>query len=91
VVSPARMRITSFQGTLLVADAAGGEKLIEPGETYEATLAPEPSADNPPKVGVTGTKVNWKHVVDVAIPLVGAGVVACWLWPESPSGHGCWN
>ena len=90
VVSPAKMLITYFQGTLRVTDAAGGEKTIAPGETYEATLAPEPSADqNPPEVGATGAGVNWKHVIDVVVPISLAGLTACALWPVSPSGTGC--
>ncbi len=92
VASATRMRITSYQGTLLVTDATGAEKTIAAGETYEATLAPASSADdNPPPKGVTGAGINWKHVVEVAIPLVAAGVLACALWPESQSQMGCWN
>ena len=92
VVSATKMRVTAYQGTLLVTDAVGGEKTIAAGETYEATLAPEPKADdNPPPKGVTGAGINWKHVVEVAIPLVAAGVLACALWPESESQMGCWH
>jgi len=91
VVSPTRMRVSAYQGTLLVADATGAEKAIAAGETYEANLETEPKAsDNPPPKGVTGAGVNWKHVVDVAIPAVAAGVLACSLWPESDSSMGCW-
>jgi len=92
VVSANKMRVTSYQGTLLVADAFGGEKTIPAGETYEATLDPNAKPDdNPPPKGVTGTGINWKHVVEIAIPLVAAGVLACALWPESESQMGCWH
>jgi len=93
VLSPTRMRISSFEGTLVVSDATGAEKIIAPGETYEATLAPaDPKADdNPPPKGVTGAGINWKHVMEVAIPLVAAGLVACAVWPESDSTTGCWH
>jgi hypothetical protein len=92
VVSPTKMRVSSYEGTLVVADATGAEKTIEAGETYEASLTPEPKGDNnPPPKGVTGTGINWSHVADVAIPLMAAGVLACALWPESPSQLGCWN
>jgi len=92
VLSPTRMRVSSFEGTLIVTDATGTEKRIGAGETYDAELAPAASAsDNPPPKGVTGTGINWKHVVEVAIPLVAAGLVACSLWPESDSTTGCWH
>jgi len=92
VVSAKKMRVTAYQGTLLVTDAFGGEKTIAAGETYEASLAPEAKADdNPPPKGVTGAGINWKHVVDVAVPLIAAGVLACALWPESEYQMGCWN
>lgn len=93
VLSPTKVRVSSYQGTLLVADVGGGEKLIAAGETYEATLAPEPKADNgpPPKGVTTGGVVNWGTVAQVAIPLVAAGVLACALWSESQSNMGCWN
>lgn len=92
VVSGGKMRVSVYQGTLLVTDAFGGEKIISAGETYEATLAPEPKADdNPPPKGVTGTGINWQHVAYVAIPLVAAGILACALWPESEYEMGCWN
>lgn len=91
VVSAWQMRISSYEGTLAVTDSTGAEKLIQPGETYDATLAGEPtSGDNPPQKGVTGAGINWQHVAYVAIPLVVAGVLACSLWPESQSGLGCW-
>jgi hypothetical protein len=89
VLSAWKMRITSYEGTLAVTDHTGVEKLILAGETYDATLAGA-SADNPPPKGVTGAGINWAHVVYVAVPLVAAGVLACALWPESPSGLGCW-
>lgn len=89
VLTASQMRVSSYEGTLLVIDHTGAEKLILPGETYDATLANDPGS-NPPPAGATGTGINWKHVVYVAVPLVVAGVVACSLWPESPSGTGCW-
>lgn len=91
VLSPTKIIVSSYEGTLVVADASGAEKTIQPGETYEGTLAPEPkAADNPPVQGVSGGGVNWSTVAKYAIPLAAAGVLACALWPESQSSLGCW-
>ena len=93
LVNPSTLRISSYEGTLVVEDVSGGQKIIAQGETYEGTLVSDASGgdNNPPKKGVTGAVVNWSHVLKVAIPIVAAGVVACWLYPESPSKMGCWN
>src|SRR5690348_2830963 len=93
LVNPSTLRISSYEGTLVVEDVSGGQKVIAQGETYEGTLVAEASGgqNNPPKKGVTGAVVNWSHVLKVAIPIMAAGFIACWLYPESPSQMGCWN
>ena len=94
LLNPSKLRISSYKGTLVVEDISGGQKIIAEGETYEGTLVSDTSGgadNNPPKKGVTGAVVNWSHVLKVAIPLVAAGFLACWLYPESPSKMGCWN
>jgi hypothetical protein len=93
ILNPSKLRISSYKGTLIVDGTDGQQKTITEGETYEATLVAEASGgdDNPPKKAVTGAGINWAHVAEVAIPLAVAGFVACWLYPESPSGMGCWN
>jgi len=94
LLNPSKLRISSYKGTLVVEDVTGGEKIIAPGETYEGTLVSDASGgadNNPPKKGVTGAVVNWSHVLEVGIPIVAAGFIACWLYPESPSKMGCWN
>ena len=93
LVNPSTVRISSYEGTLVVEDVNGGRKIIAQGETYEGTLVSDASGgdNNPPKKGVTGAVVNWSHVLEVGIPIVAAGVIACWLYPESPSSMGCWN
>lgn len=93
LVNPSTLRISSYEGTLVVEDINGGQKIIAQGETYEGTLVSDSSGgDNkPPKKGVTGAVVNWSHVLKVGVPLVAAGFLACWLYPESPSKMGCWN
>jgi hypothetical protein len=94
LLNPAKLRISSYKGTLIVEEPNGEEKTIAEGETYEATLVSDASGggDNkPPKKGVTGAVINWSHVRNVVVPTVVAGFVACWLYPESPSSMGCWN
>jgi hypothetical protein len=94
LLTPSKLRISSYKGTLVVEDVSGGQKIIAEGETYEGTLVSSASGgadNNPPKKGVTGAVVNWSHVLEVGVPIVVAGFLACWLYPESPSQMGCWN
>jgi len=93
LVNPSTVRISSYEGTLVVEDLNGGRKIIAQGETYEGTLVSDASGgdNNQPKKALTGAVVNWSRVLEVGIPIVAAGVLACWLYPESPSKMGCWN
>lgn len=94
LLSPSKLRITSYKGTLVVEDVGGAQKTIAEGDTYEGTLVSDASGgqdDNQPRKGRTGAVVNWQRVLEVAIPIVAAGFIACWLYPESPSKMGCWN
>jgi hypothetical protein len=94
ILNPSKLTISSYKGTLIMEEPNGEEKTIAEGETYEATLASDASGggdSNPPKKGVTGAVINWSHVRNVAVPIVVAGFLACWLYPESPSSMGCWN
>jgi len=94
LVNPTTLRISSYEGTLVVEDISGGQKVISQGETYEGTLVSDASGgdNNQPKKGLTGMVVNWSRVLKTAIPaIVAAGFIACWLYPESPSIMGCWN
>lgn len=38
VLSPSKIQVSAYDGTLVVAASSGPEKTIEPGESYEATL-----------------------------------------------------
>lgn len=92
LLTPSKLRISSYKGTLVVEDINGGQKMIAQGETYEGTLVSDASGDDSqPKRARTGAAVNWSHVLRVGIPVVAAGFLACWLYPESPSRMGCWN
>ncbi len=94
LLSPSKLRISSYKGTLVVEDINGGQKMIAQGETYEGTLVSDASGgdDSQPKRARTGAAVNWSHILRVGIPVVAAaGFLACWLYPESPSRMGCWN
>jgi hypothetical protein len=80
LLSPTKMQISAYEGTLLVVAPNGDEKTIGQGETYEATLAaPEPGGgQNPAGVGRSG--INWKHVAEVAIIAGAVGGTAYVLW-----------
>lgn len=94
ILTPSKLRISSFEGTLVVDDLNGDHKIIAQGETYEATLVSDASGggdNNQPRKGVAGLFVNWSRVLKIAIPIAVAGLLACWLYPESPSQMGCWN
>jgi hypothetical protein len=82
VLSPTRMQISSYEGTLLVTALNGEQRTIEQGQTYEATLAaPEPGGGQN-RAGVGGTGIKWKHVATVAIIAGGLGGTALAIWLE---------
>jgi hypothetical protein len=83
VLSPTRLQISVYEGTLLVTAPNGEHKTIDQGQTYEATLAaPDPGgAQN--QQGVGGTGINWKHVATVGIIAGAAGGTALALWIEN--------
>jgi hypothetical protein len=92
VMSPTRVRISSYEGTLAV-ERNGQIKTIASGETYDALLAADPqTGGNPPPAGTgTGSSsgVNWSQVAEIAAPAIVAGLLACGLYPESDSSMGC--
>ncbi len=80
VLSPTKMQVSAYEGTLLVTALNGEQKTIEQGETYEATLAaPEPGGGQN-QAGVGGTGTNWRHVATVAIIGGAVGGTALALW-----------
>ena len=82
VLSPSRMQVSAYEGTLLVTALNGEQKTIEQGQTYEATLAaPEPGGGQN-QAGVGGTGIKWKHVATVAIIGGALGGTALALWLE---------
>jgi hypothetical protein len=85
VLSPTRIQVGAQEGSLVVAAIGGAEKLIGPGETYEATLeAASTSAASVPQdaqsVGKDG--IRWKRVLGFAIVIGGAAIVTAWTWHE---------
>lgn len=84
VLSPTRMQVSAYEGTLVVTANGGPEKTIGPGETYEATLAADAAAAALPQSpqGVGGQGINWKRVAEVVIPTGAAAIAAAIIWHE---------
>ena len=84
VLNASSMRVSAFEGTLLVEARNGDVKTIEQGQTYEATLVAnsEPGAAQGPS-GVGGSGINWRRVVVVGIFVGGAATAAAILWHEA--------
>jgi hypothetical protein len=83
MLSPTRIRVSSYQGTLLVKASDGTERAIAPGETYEATLAPNAGQDNSGVVSVGGgSHWNWKKFALIGGALAGAGVGSYLIYDE---------
>lgn len=92
VISAGKVRISSFEGTLLL-ERDGRETTIAQGEVYDATLAADPQSGSPPPSGAGsgggGSGISASTVAKIAIPLAIAGLLACGLYPESDSSTGC--
>ena len=82
VLSPTRMQVSAKEGTLIVAAANGAEKLIEPGETYEANLTAIAGSPDVGPQGVGSDRINWKRVAGLLIVAGGAATVAAIIWHE---------
>ena len=81
VLSPTKMQMSVYEGTLLAIAPNGDQKTIQQGETLEATIAaPEPGGGQN-QYGVGGTGINWKHVAEVAIigGIVGGTALGLWI------------
>ena len=83
VLSPARVRISSFKGSLLMRTPDGVERAIAPGETYEASLSPSTSSNDAGIEGVgKGSNFNWKKLIGPAIVIGATAGAAAWIWDE---------
>ena len=82
VLSPTKMQISAYEGSLLVIAPNGDQKKIGEGETYEATAAPAEPGGGQNQQGVGGTGINWKHVAFVAGAAAVLGGTALALWLE---------
>jgi hypothetical protein len=77
-----KIKITSFEGTLMIVDDAGESKSIEQGQSYIGTMTSDSGGGgNDAKVqGVGSTGTNWKHVLWVAVPLIVVGAAGIALY-----------
>lgn len=83
LLSPTKMQISAYEGTLLVIAPNGDKKTIDQGETLEATVAaPEPGGGGQNQYGVGHSGINWKHVAEVGIIAGAVGGTALVLWLE---------
>lgn len=82
VLSPTKIQISAYEGTLLVIAPNGDQKTIDAGQTFEGTLAPpEPGGSQTGAgAGVGNSGINWKHVAVVAIIAGALGGTALALW-----------
>jgi len=84
VLNASTMRVSAYEGTLLVEAANGDVKAVGEGETYEATLAPAlPGAQPQNRAGVGGSGVSWKRVAVVGAILGGTAIAAALAWDEA--------
>jgi hypothetical protein len=77
-----KIKITSYEGTLMIVDDAGESKSIAQGQSYIGTMTSDSGGGGDAKVqGVGSTGTNWKHVFWVAVPfiIVGAAAVALYV------------
>jgi len=86
VLGPTRIQISSQEGTLIVATTGGPEKIIGPGETYEATLeaagAVAASLPQNPQGAGAQRQWNWKKIIGYGIVIGGAAGIAAFGWHE---------
>jgi len=82
VLSPTKMQISAYEGSLLVIAKNGDQKKIAEGETYEATAAPAEPGGGQNQQGVGGDGINWKHVAFVSAAALALGGTALAIWLE---------
>jgi len=83
IVSPTKIQISSYEGSLLVASADGESQNIGPGETFIASLGP---GGDPTGPGIQGVgqprKINWRRVAGAAIIVGGATLGGYFVYNE---------
>ncbi|HTW22017.1 MAG TPA: hypothetical protein VMD78_00360 [Candidatus Baltobacteraceae bacterium] len=67
---PNKIKITSYQGTLVIVDATGETKNIDEGQSYIGTMTSDSGGGDAKVQGVGSSGTNWKHVLWVAVPLI---------------------
>ena len=80
ILSPTKMEISAYEGSLVATAANGDQQTINEGETYEGTAASSDAIGGPNQYGVGNDGINWKHVALVAAFVVTLGLIAHKLW-----------
>ena len=88
ILSPGKIQVTAYEGSLIVDGSDGRRQVIGAGETYSGTLLSAGAGGTPVSAG--GNGIRWDRVVAIALFVGGAFLASCWLWPESNSSPGCW-
>jgi hypothetical protein len=83
IYSPTEIKVSAYEGELLVADIDGNPKKIPAGETYIATLEPAGGPTDPGILGVgRPRKINWRRVAAAAVIFGGTALITYELYNE---------
>jgi hypothetical protein len=92
VLSPTKIQVSAYEGSLLVNGADGVAKSIAAGETYEASLDPAAGASAGPAAssvdpGIQGVgrprKINWRRVAAVGTIVGGTAIATLLIYDET--------
>lgn len=83
VLSPKKIQISAYEGSLLMTSADGEAKSIAAGETYVATLEPFAGPTGPGIAGVGRPgKINWRRVAQVGVIVGGTAIASLFIYRE---------
>jgi len=83
IYSPTEIKVSAYEGELLVAGIDGNSKNIAAGESYIATLEPGGGPTDPGILGVgRPRRIHWRRVAAAAIIFGGTGLITYELYNE---------